>query len=658
MADPARQATTESKTAPVTLRAVLFGLALSGILGVVTPFTDLRIQGTWIAASHLPMGPLFVLMLLTGLVGAASVRRGMGRLRITRAEMATVYILMLVGAGIPSFGLTEYLVPTLAGSNYFASAANKWAETFYRYIPRWLVPYSPHGAPQQPAMLSFYEGLRFGQSIPWRPWITPLLLWSLFAFTLFFCYLCLAAILRRQWIDNEKLPFPLAQLPIEMLREDGRPFLRNPLMWLGFAVPMIVHAFNGLHQYYPSVPSITLKLELNPYFTARPWNGMGLFWLWVLFSVIGFTYLLPLDLSFSLWFFFLLFKAQEVILSAMGNQPAYAGPYPVQVFAAQQMLGAFIVLFGSLIYLARPHLKHAWSEFWRPTSADRQEPMSFRVAIGGLAIGTLALSGMLAAAGMSFPLALAAILLLYFIAITLTRFVSESGLLFIQAPFRPSDLMAQVVGTSALGPANLTIFAFVQRIFMFDLRTFLLPSLLDGFRIADSRGLNRRSLARAMMLSVGIAAITSFASVLWIGYTYGGVNLQSWFAIGSPTGRFNELQSQIATPRPPTVGTFGWTALGVVIMVLLYALRLRYAGFLLHPMGYAMGPSWPMIQLWFSIFIGWLAKSALVRYGGTRAYVRARPFFLGLVLGEYSAAFLWLIVNGLTGVKGFSIGLT
>ena len=39
-------------------------------------------------------------------------------------------------------------------------------------------------------------------------------------------------ILRKQWIERERLIFPLAQLPLEMTKKS---FFKNKLMWLGFA---------------------------------------------------------------------------------------------------------------------------------------------------------------------------------------------------------------------------------------------------------------------------------------------------------------------------------------------------------------------------------------------------------------------------------------
>jgi len=97
---------------------------------------------------------------------------------------------------------------------------------------------------------------------------------------------------------------------------------------------------------------------------------------------------------------------------------------------------------------------------------------------------------------------------------------------------------------------------------------------------------------------------------------------------------------------------------GAVVTLLLSYMRVRFSWWPFHPLGYAMGPSWPMIQLWFSILVGWLTKVLILRYGGMRGFVRARPFFLGLVLGEFTVAGLWLLIDALTGVKDHRIFLT
>jgi hypothetical protein len=55
-----------------------------------------------------------------------------------------------------------------------------------------------------------------------------------------------------------------------------------------------------------------------------------------------------------------------------------------------------------------------------------------------------------------------------------------------------------------------------------------------------------------------------------------------------------------------------------------------------------------------SIFLGWLFKYIILRYGGLRGYRTARPLFLGLIFGEYSIGGVWLVVGLITG-RGYKI---
>ena len=84
---------------------------------------------------------------------------------------------------------------------------------------------------------------------------------------------------------------------------------------------------------------------------------------------------------------------------------------------------------------------------------------------------------------------------------------------------------------------------------------------------------------------------------------------------------------------------------GFVVTAALSFLRLRFAWWPLHPVGYLMLASYPIAHLWFSTFLGWLAKTLVVRFGGSRGYLAARPFFLGLIVGESAAAGFWLVTG-------------
>ena len=41
------------------------------------------------------------------------------------------------------------------------------------------------------------------------------------------------------------------------------------------------------------------------------------------------------------------------------------------------------------------------------------------------------------------------------------------------------------------------------------------------------------------------------------------------------------------------------------------------------------------------MFLGWLIKALIVRYGGAQLYRKALPFFVGLVMGEFTVGSLW-----------------
>jgi hypothetical protein len=58
-----------------------------------------------------------------------------------------------------------------------------------------------------------------------------------------------------------------------------------------------------------------------------------------------------------------------------------------------------------------------------------------------------------------------------------------------------------------------------------------------------------------------------------------------------------------------------------------------------------------MIVFWFPVLVAWLIKSVLIRYFGMHAYTRLRPFFLGLILGEFFMAVLWATLGCIWRVK-------
>ena len=49
-----------------------------------------------------------------------------------------------------------------------------------------------------------------------------------------------------------------------------------------------------------------------------------------------------------------------------------------------------------------------------------------------------------------------------------------------------------------------------------------------------------------------------------------------------------------------------------------------------------------------SIFVAWVMKILVLRFGGLRGYRAALPFFLGMVLGDAFIAGVWALVGLVT----------
>ena len=666
--------------APVRLRAYVLGIfAVVGVC-IIVAFSELiasrggSIDAILLGATHMPPGAICVLIVL--LIANSLVRKISKNLRLNSAELAVIYFMLVCAALISSFGLMTQLLPNLIGINYFANPQDHlWQNLFYKHIHSWLVPWDPQGPERQWVSVRFYEGLRVGERVPWHLWIRPIVAWFVFAFLLFFMMACVATLFRRQWVDNEKLTFPLVQLPMELVNEESsHSFVRSKAMWLGFAIPLVIHSLNGLHKSIPNVPQIPTWLMLNQFFVSKPWTEMIVTFLVLSFSIIGFAYLLPLDVSFSMWFFLLFFRFQDFIALSLGyhldQAPLYAG---TRFYQAYQSTGAFVAIAISLFWLARPHFKLVARRVFRSLGGpnpldsnhkehdaiDSDEYMRYRTAFWGGLIAFLLMMVWLKAAGMN-PLVAAFMVgsFVLVVMLVLTRFVSEVGLLMLQPVFRPLDLWAVAAPKAALGAQNLTVLAFLNGIFMRDPRN-VMPAFMDSMKGADMVRARKQKVAIGVAFAIVLAAMVAFAIQLHIIYKYGGLRLNSWFFMANPQLYFGE-STGILLRKVPYFDYRAplWFTVGLMFTFFLYAMRARFWWWPFHPLGYAIGCAWPAIVYWSSFFVGWLAKSLILRYGGATTYRNFRPFFLGLILGEFATGIIWALLSGLLGIASPAVPIT
>ena len=258
----------------LSCKAFFWGCVLS-LSAAIGALHSTFINASWMALNISVPIAFFVFALFAGLVNPllGLVHR---RLMLRRAELGVVFIMAMMAATVPTEGYVEHMVPKIASVFYYATPENDWVDLIHPYMKGWFAPLDGE------AVQHFFEGAPAGVPIPWGAWIQPLCYWALFFLTLCFVMVCTMVILRRQWIDHERLVYPLVKLPLEMIEEDGslmRPFFRNPIMWLGFSIPFALLSLDALHSYYNFIPALVLDTSA---IGAEGLAALGMTYAWIL----------------------------------------------------------------------------------------------------------------------------------------------------------------------------------------------------------------------------------------------------------------------------------------------------------------------------------------------------------------------------------------
>jgi hypothetical protein len=642
-------ATSERPIHGLRLRALLCGVPLVVLMSLVTVYGDMVVGSVQIGI--LQFAPAAVGGLLVLVAATRMVRWLIRRSVLAAQDLFPIYVMMLIAVLMCSRGTIEKLVPPLVHLNYIATDENKYMELFADYTPKHLVVYDPHGEPRQRITRDYYEG---NAHVRWRRWIGPILSWAGLLSLVYTSFMCLSVILRRQWADNEKLVFPLTSLPLTILDEaQATPFLHNRLMWLGAAIPAGIFFVNGLHANIPGVPEAKLMWDLNSFLTTRPWNGIYYTQINLSLAAVGFFYFLSSDLLLSLWFFFVLTRFEDIAATMMGFQPTAMPQYPCRLFVGYQVAGAYAVLVIYLLYTGWPHysrvLRSAWSRVTDlgPSGGD-DEVLPYSLAVVGLLASFLGAVAWCYFTGLDLWLAFVELgVYVFMVALVLSRGVAEAGLLQTEASFRPIDLIKLFRPQWSLGPRNLTMMAMLDTVLTRDLRGLLLSTFLDQQKMAKELRYRPRALVVPVVLAIGTALAAGCYYFITISHTLGHVTLYGYPQVNAGW-QFEEAATAMQQQLPSPAGAVPSFIAGVILCGALVALRTLVVWWPLHPLGYAVSGSWTLIVFWFPALITWIVKSFILRSGGMKLYRRAMPFFLGLILGTFAAAFFWtmLVVIG------------
>ena len=626
----------------VTWRSVLIGVLLIPPNAYWLFQMDIIRYSAHATTVSLFFNVVFILLVLTML--NLVLARFFPRAALCQGELLVVYIMLAIASAICSHDSMEILVPMLTWPFHHANAGNRWDALFFKYLPKWLM------VPDEDATKYFYLGnstLYTAQHL--RAWILPALYWTGFITLLLWVMLCLNTILRKQWTEHERLSYPIVQLPFEMTQGAGAgkasPLFRNYIFWIGFALAAGVDLVNSLNLYYPSIPNIMTPgfgesfIDIGRNFTTKPLNAIG--WMplsWYPF-LIGLGMLLPVDFLFSAWFFYLFWKLESVMTVALGWDKDPRFPY-----IQEQSFGAYLAFIVFTVVLASGYFKQVFlcALGKRSTLDDRDEPMRYRWAILGIIVGVALLVVFSSMAGMSPGMALAFFAIFFALSLAITRMRAEFGTPVHDLHFTGPDwMLSELLGTKNISPVNLTMFSIF---FWFNraYRYMPMPHQLEGMKLAEKTGTSQRRLAWVMMLAAILASLAGFWMMLHLMYSY-GAEAKSRSGFGPEA--YNRLAGWLQSPKDPNITAAGAVAVGLAICLFLEAMRVRFPWWPFHPLAFAVSSSWEINLVWFPLFIAWLLKTIILRYGGRKGYGRSMPFFFGLMLGQFVLGSLLNIVG-------------
>ncbi len=634
--DPTQQGGIVSEA--VTIRSIAIGLIVV-VLSVAYITWALSLQASKLNKSYWPMGLFFVYALLVML--NAFLARSKSNWVLRKEELQVVLAMGLIGAFFPFFGLASFLVAVIATPFYMDTAENAWRDLLHEHIPSWIALHN-----EDRAATLFFEGLLPGESIPWGAWAIPMFWWSTLIFAIGWMTLCMMVILRKQWVENERLEYPLMNVGIQMASEADDPYgisqmMRNRGFRIGFGIGAIAVLWNVVSFFFPLVP----QLPTTP--TATGWfnwlDGAPTFWVRFSVYIVGFAYFARVEALFSVWLFFVITGIEVAVFDRLGVGSSI-GEGGLEAVRSQSF-GALIMIVLLSLWMSRSHLKDVFRKAIKgdPSLDDSGEVLSYRTAVIGFFIGLLYMSGWFHMAGMQLSVLALYVTFALIAYIGLTRIVAEVGLPYANI----SDTALNWAPFYVLGSRDLTAPSMVTQGYLNALfattRGFLGPPLAQTLKLTSGVSFHRSRLVKAIILAMLVGMTFACADTIYKGYRLGGYNYITTFQFTQQN--FQRAVTWIRNPYPTDWDRLTFVGVGMAVVAVLTTLRYHFIWWPLPAVGLAIQGMTMSRHLPLPVFAVWLYKTVILKIGGVQMYRSGQPFFIGMLIGNAIAVFISTVID-------------
>ncbi len=539
------------------------------------------------------------------------------------------------------------------------------------------------------------------EETPWNIWIRPLISWSVLVTVIFLIMMALAEWLRRKWIDRENLAFPLVDVADHVIRPDcaletsedplnpdRRATMINPVFVVGLLLGagwLLIEALQHYDFIQPAVYSTSYNIS-HEWFKEGAIKRMDKVFFVLSPIVIGIAFLVSLEITFSVWVMFILLQlviliTRNKVAEEALRDPVYTGwaagrefPFMLEQFLGACLCMAAIVMYKSIRARTQAVSDKACGAYITP-----------KLNIVLLIVLPIVLVLLLYHVGLTdVPFTLLLLVVVLGQTIALARARAETGLptQHISYEFTKFPIVFGLPSGSetwygmTIGKKAFTVFAslaFLPMTLLF--RT--LPQQLENLELARRHRLRFGWVAggslAAFLVAIGVGMLFYLAAGYFAGEDFWAISGGVYTDQGNqPPYSFAAYGMWVAhfLGEP---GLDKWTQIhwirvwaifaGIAVFGLLTFLRGRFLKFPLHPMGYflllvGIYYQWhsPYYKhdttvgnegnlIWASVFVAWLCKKLIIKYGGMNTYKKAKPLFIGMVVGAVMCYFTFNMID-------------
>jgi len=536
----------------------------------------------------------------------------------------------------------------------------------------WLVP-------EEVAMLTRGAGT---WNINWLAWTPAIVFWTSFHLVYFLLGSSLVLLFRQRWVEVEKLPFPLMLGMYEAVdRFNERRF--TPAFLIGLAVGFFINLQILLTYLFPWWPDIigwrAHNVSPNGCAAVASWSNPIT---WQIGStLVGFmrwnmqplnfliAYLVPLDISFSMWSMTILFMVLVQIAYYMGyftgvlslggccralgwtgymSAPSWGPPL---YWSWLCMTGGCVALIVMMMWRARDYLRETFrSAIGKVKESAEKEHFSYRTIYLYILISCIVLLAWLAAIGVSaWPaivvLATSIMYILgesYVVGLTGAAYLQERAmwpkwtLKLLVWPKAPMPYTSEYLWSAEIFETGINVAS--GGVHTWGMAT------AHGFGLANRLKMSSKMAFYMMLLALFIGLPISMVIRVWWINIMGGraptcdspwdcawIGRESW-------DNYVPDRSLLAM----------FLVAGFIVVAMLDYLRIRFIWWPIHPIGFLL--SGATNEVWtgaWSNFLGaWIAKWITLKIGGSKLYEsQGIPFVAGALVGTLVVTVVGIVLS-------------